>query len=139
MKYNKFRQSIYLGASQMNMTTSQTEIECKAVKEMLSRVGEKWTVQVVVALRSGPKRFNEVTRKVNGISQQMLARTLKALERDGLLARTIITSTPPGVEYSLTALGHSFADNVKHFADWTISNQESIEKNRFQYDNLEQE
>ncbi|MBA4719518.1 MAG: helix-turn-helix transcriptional regulator [Alcanivorax sp.] len=118
----------------MNMTTSETEAECKGVREMLSRVGEKWTVQVVVALRPGPQRFNEIARKVNGISQQMLTRTLKTLERDGMLDRIVLASTPPGVEYSLTLLGHSFADSVRKLAEWTITHQEMIERNRLQYD-----
>lgn len=122
----------------MNVTTSETEIECKGVREMLSRVGERWTVQVVVALRPGPQRFNEIARKVNGISQQMLTRTLKNLERDGILARIVLTSTPPGVEYSLTSLGHSLADSVRQLADWTITHQEMIERNRLQYDSCGQ-
>ncbi|WP_250461693.1 winged helix-turn-helix transcriptional regulator [Microbulbifer litoralis] len=118
----------------MNVTTSETEIECKGVREMLSRVGEKWTIQVVVALRPGSQRFNEIARKVNGISQQMLTRTLKTLERDGMLARIVLAGTPPGVEYSLTSLGHSLADNVRQLAEWTITNQEVIERNRLQYE-----
>jgi DNA-binding HxlR family transcriptional regulator len=132
MEYNKFRQSIYLGVSQMNVTTSETE--CKGVREMLSLLGEKWTIQVVVALHTGPQRFNEISRKVNGISQQMLTRTLKNLERDGMLARTVLTSTPPGVEYSLTSLGYSLADNVRQLAEWAVTHQEIIKSNRLHYD-----
>lgn len=122
----------------MNMTTSKAGAECSGIKEMLSRVGERWTVQVVATLHTGPQRFNEIVRKVNGISQQMLTRTLKSLERDGLLDRVVLTGSPPGVEYSLTSLGYSLAEHLRQLAEWTITHQERIERNRLEYDNCGQ-
>lgn len=118
----------------MNMSAPNAQNECKGVKEILSLVGEKWTIQVVVALRLGPRRFNEIARQVSGISQQMLTRTLKTLERDGIVGRTVHTSTPPRVEYSLTPLGHSLAENVRRLAEWATAQQEIIDGNRRQYD-----
>nr|WP_223287706.1 helix-turn-helix domain-containing protein [Halomonas elongata] len=116
------------------MSAPNAQNECRGVKEILSLVGEKWTIQVVVALRLGPRRFNEIARQVSGISQQMLTRTLKTLERDGIVERTVHTSAPPRVEYSLTPLGHSLAENVRRLAEWATAQQEIIDRNRLQYD-----
>src|SRR5881397_4263416 len=80
--------------------------ECRAVSEVLSRVGDKWTVLVVTTLGESPKRFNELRRALGSISQRMLTLTLRCLERDGLVTRTVFPTIPPRVEYKLTRLGH---------------------------------
>ncbi|WP_456756540.1 MULTISPECIES: winged helix-turn-helix transcriptional regulator [unclassified Bradyrhizobium] len=108
--------------------------DCRQVSEVLSRVGDKWTMQVVVALRDQPRRFNELKRQVGDISQQMLTRTLKTLERDGMVERTVCPTTPPQVEYTLTALGHSLSEPVRHLAQWTRANIATIHANRSRYD-----
>lgn len=118
----------------MDVTAAHTQAGCKAVSEILSRVGDKWTIQVVVALREAPQRFNAVKRQVGGISQQMLARTLKTLERDGMVKRTVHTSTPPQVEYTLTPLGCSLSETVRELAEWASTNRRPIEENRLAYD-----
>lgn len=107
---------------------------CQGVSEVLGRIGDKWTIQVIVALRHAPQRFNAIKRHVGGISQQMLTRTLKALERDGMVERTVHPDTPPRVEYALTPLGHSLAHSVKQLADWATAHQKIIQDNRLQYD-----
>ena len=81
--------------------------ECQAISGILSRIGDKWTVLVVNLLGQGPKRFSEIKREVGGISQRMLTLTLRALERDGLVTRTVHPTVPPSVEYALTELGRS--------------------------------
>ncbi|GGA96451.1 transcriptional regulator [Brucella endophytica] len=118
----------------MDVTDKPTGSDCRAVSEILSRIGDKWTIQVVVALRLGPKRFNGIKRLVGGISQQMLTRTLKTLERDGMLERAVRHTTPPQVEYTLTPLGHSLSETARHLADWAAVHQEVIAGNRLQYD-----
>ncbi|MGX9424868.1 MULTISPECIES: winged helix-turn-helix transcriptional regulator [Bradyrhizobium] len=118
----------------MDVTADPAEADCKAVSEILNRVGDKWTIQVVVALRTGGQRFNAIKRKVGGISQQMLIRTLKALERDGMVKRTVRHSAPPQVEYALTPLGLSLSKTVRHLADWAATHREKIKRNRLQYD-----
>lgn len=118
----------------MDVTVSHAEADCRGVSEVLSRVGDKWTIQVVVALRLGARRFNGIKREVNGISQQMLTRTLKTLERDGMVERTVHHSTPPQVEYTLTPLGHSLSETVRQLADWAAAHRKKIEDNRLQYD-----
>lgn len=118
----------------MDVTTKPAGTDCKAVSEILSRVGDKWTIQVVVALMSGSRRFNGIKRYVSGISQQMLTRTLKTLERDGMVERTVHHSTPPQVEYTLTPLGHSLAETAHQLAHWAAAHQLEIEGNRLQYD-----
>ncbi len=95
--------------------------DCDAVSEVLGRVGDKWTVLVVVVLRDRPHRFNDLKRQVHGISQQMLTRTLRALERDGLVRRTVHPNNPPQVEYALTELGYSLSEAVRPIADWAVA------------------
>lgn len=114
--------------------TSGPGADCRGVSDILSRVGDKWTIQVVVALRAGALRFNGIKRQVGGISQQMLTRTLKTLERDGMVERTVRHSTPPQVEYTLTPLGHSLSETVRHLADWAAAHRGKIEDSRLQYD-----
>jgi DNA-binding HxlR family transcriptional regulator len=108
--------------------------DCQQVNEILSRVADKWTMQVVVALREQPRRFNEIRRHVVGISQQMLTRTLKTLERDGMVTRKVHASTPPQVEYTLTALGRSLSEPVRQLAQWTRAHRAAIHANRLRYD-----
>lgn len=118
----------------MDVTAKPTGDGCRAVSEILSRVGDKWTIQVVIALRPGPERFNGIKRKVGGISQQMLTRTLKMLERDGMVERTVRPSTPPQVEYALTPLGRSLAQTAQHLADWAAAHRADILAKRLDYD-----
>ena len=90
---------------------------CQAVSAVLSRVGDKWSVLVVSILGRGSMRFNELKRAVDGVSQRMLTLTLRTLERDGLVMRTVYPTVPPRVEYELTALGRSLLQPVSALAD----------------------
>jgi len=118
----------------MDMPTRLEAHDCRGVSEILMRIGDKWTVLVVMMLREKPRRFNELKRHVGGISQQMLTRTLKTLERDGLVDRSVRETTPPQVEYALTPLGHSLSAPVMHLGDWAIANLGEIHLNRHRYD-----
>src|ERR1700740_3287972 len=91
---------------------------CRAVGSILARVGDKWTVLIVVLLGDGPKRFNEIKRMVGGISQRMLTFTLRGLERDGLVTRTVFPTTPQRVDYELTKLGSTLWEAVKPLGSW---------------------
>ena len=104
--------------------------DCDAVSEVLGRVGDRWTVLVVVVLRDQPRRFNDLKRQVHGISQQMLTRTLRALERDSLVSRTVHPSTPPQVEYALTELGRSLCEAVRPVADWAVAHVKAMQDGR---------
>jgi len=110
--------------------------DCRRVSGILSLVGDKWTVLIVMVLRERPRRFNDIKRTVGGISQQMLTRTLKALERDGMVRRTVHPTVPPQVEYALTALGHSLSEPVIQLGAWTQAHLDEIEGNRLRYDGL---
>jgi len=115
----------------MNVPTPPDVLtDCRRVSEVLSRVGDKWTMQVVVTLREQPRRFNEIKRQVGGISQ----RTLKTLERDGMVKRTVLATTPPQVEYALTALGRSLSVPVRQLAQWARAHLPTIHDNRSRYD-----
>jgi DNA-binding HxlR family transcriptional regulator len=108
--------------------------QCLAVHEVLSRVGDKWSVLVVSALGDGPKRFNELRRTLGSISQRMLTLTVRALERDGLITRTVYPTIPPRVEYELTALGRSLLEPVKSLGDWALENRPAIQAARQRFD-----
>jgi DNA-binding HxlR family transcriptional regulator len=119
----------------MDMPTSPgMSAECRKINSILSLVGDKWTVLIVMVLVERPRRFNDIKRTVDGISQQMLTRTLRALERDGMVSRTVYPTLPPQVEYALTPLGHSLADPVRALGGWARHNMVEIEGNRLRYD-----
>jgi DNA-binding HxlR family transcriptional regulator len=107
---------------------------CRTVTEILSRVGDKWSVQVVVQMGEGPKRFNELRRSVTGISQRMLTLTLRSLERDGLVTRTVYPTIPPRVDYQLTGLGCSLLKTVRGLGEWAIANRDEILDARRRFD-----
>src|ERR1700744_440219 len=108
--------------------------DCRAVSEVLSRVGDKWTVLVVSTLGDGPKRFNELRRALGSISQRMLTLTLRGLERDGLVTRTVFPTIPPRVDYALTNLGRSLCEPVAALGAWAHAHQNEIETARAKYD-----
>jgi DNA-binding HxlR family transcriptional regulator len=110
--------------------------DCRAVSEVLARVGDKWSVLVVTRL-GGPLRFNELRRSIGGISQRMLTLTLRGLERDGLITRTVFPTVPPRVEYALTALGRDLLQPVSGLSDWALRNQAKIARARDQFDSTE--
>ena len=107
------------------------------MSEVLSRVGDKWTVLVVGTLGDGPKRFNELRRALGSISQRMLTLTLRALERDGLVTRTVFPTIPPRVDYELMRLGHSLLEPVSSLSLWARQNRSAIESARRQFDAAE--
>lgn len=114
--------------------TPDAHAHCRKLSNVLNIVGDKWTVMVVRALMDQPRRFNDIRRTIGGISQQMLTRTLKALERDGMVSRTVHPTVPPQVEYALTALGHSLAVPLRALGSWAGEHLEDIEQNRLRYD-----
>ncbi|MEV8319737.1 helix-turn-helix domain-containing protein [Streptomyces sp. NPDC059900] len=108
--------------------------EC-GVRDVLDRLGDKWSVYVVVELASGVLRFKELQRRIHGgVSQRMLTLTVRRLERDGLVRRTVYPTIPPQVEYELTELGHSLTHLVKALADWSIEHRPAIAAAREAYD-----
>jgi DNA-binding HxlR family transcriptional regulator len=108
--------------------------KCLAVREVLNRVGDKWSVLVVALLGDGTKRFSELRRTIEGISQRMLTLTLKGLERDGLVTRTMYPTIPPRVDYGLTKLGRSLLIPITGLGKWAEQNREKIQAARQRYD-----
>jgi DNA-binding HxlR family transcriptional regulator len=109
---------------------------CRPVTDILSRVGDKWSVMIVMLLGPGPKRFNEIRRAINGISQRMLTLTLRGLERDGLVTRTVTPSIPPRVDYELTALGQSLRCPIDALGEWAFANRDKIDAARARFDQV---
>ncbi len=107
---------------------------CQGVSEVLARVGDKWSVLIVMVLGDGPRRFNEIKRAVGGVSQRMLTLTLRGLERDGLVTRTMYPTIPPRVDYALTDLGRSLWTHVEALGMWAHQNQASIQGARTAFD-----
>lgn len=110
---------------------------CRTISILLARIGDKWTVLVVQTLGEGPKRFNELRREIPSVSQRMLTLTLRNLERDGLVNRTVTPSIPPRVDYELTSLGQSLLKPICGLANWATENVEAIHKAQAKYDSLQ--
>ena len=108
--------------------------DCRAISDILARIGDKWSVLVVSRLGEGPLRFNELRRSIGGISQRMLTLTLRGLERDGLITRTVFPTIPPRVDYALTPLGRDLLTPVSALGAWAIRNQPKIARAREQFD-----
>jgi DNA-binding HxlR family transcriptional regulator len=108
--------------------------DCRAVASILARVGDKWSVFVIMLLGGGPRRFNEIKRMVGGISQRMLTLTLRGLERDGLVTRTVFPTIPPRVDYELTELGRGLWTPVEALGKWAYEHQGEIEAARRGFD-----
>jgi DNA-binding HxlR family transcriptional regulator len=108
--------------------------DCQKVSQMLARLGEKWSMLVVMLLRDGSRRFNDIKRNTSGISQQMLTRTLRGLERDGMLTRTIHPTSPPQVEYQLTEMGLSLSTPASAFGQWVQEHLVEIDAARDRFD-----
>ena len=109
--------------------------DCIAVNDILSTIGDKWTVLIVVTLSKGPMRFNEIRRAVDGISQRMLTLTLRGLERDGFATRTVFPTVPPRVDYALTELGKTLIAPLTAIGTWAIAHREAVADARANFDN----
>ena len=107
---------------------------CRGVASVLARVGDKWSVFVIMMLDDGPKRFNELKRMIGGISQRMLTLTLRGLERDGLITRTVFPTIPPRVDYELTDLGRGLAKPVQALGQWAFEHKQEIATARTTFD-----
>ncbi len=108
--------------------------DCGVVAPILARIGDKWSVLIVRLLGDGPRRFNEIKRLVDGISQRMLTLTLRGLERDGLVSRTVFPTIPPRVDYELTDLGHSLWPPIVALGQWAVTHQEAIRQAQAVFD-----
>src|SRR6202044_224924 len=110
--------------------------DCRAIGDILARVGDKWSILVASRLGEGPLRFNELRRSIGGISQRMLTLTLRGLERDGLVTRTVFATIPPRVDYALTPLGRDLLQPVSALGEWATRNQAKIARAREKFDGV---
>jgi DNA-binding HxlR family transcriptional regulator len=107
---------------------------CAVLRDTFDRIGDKWTLLAVAQLADGPRRFGQLLRQVEGVSQRMLTLTLRRLERDGLVSRTVYPEIPPRVEYELTELGLTLVDAVAGLADWALDHHAAIDSSRAVFD-----
>ena len=107
---------------------------CLAMREILNRVGDKWSVLIVGILGDGPRRFSDLKRSIEGISQRMLTLALRGLERDGLVTRTVYATIPSRVDYELTTLGRTLLEPVKALAEWADQHIPEIQRARDRFD-----
>jgi DNA-binding HxlR family transcriptional regulator len=107
---------------------------CQQANEVISLVGDKWSVHIVMLLGGGKKRFMEIKRIVDGVSQKMLTVTLRGLERDGYVTRTVFPTIPPKVEYELTELGRELLVPLRALGSWAIANHARVMQARAAYD-----
>lgn len=112
--------------------------EC-TLREVLERIGDKWSILVIASLSRAPRRFRELQRSIEGISQRMLTLTLRRLERDGLVSRTVRATRPPQVEYALSALGASLTGPLRQLSDWAASHRADIAAHRSRWDGAAEE
>lgn len=112
---------------------------CRRISAILSRVGDKWTLLVVRDLAQGPRRFSEIRRALGSISQKMLTTTLRSLERDGFVTRTVFPTVPPRVDYELTSLGRDLLVPVTALGDWALKNAERVERAQQKFDTANSE
>lgn len=111
---------------------------CKEVGEVLARVGDKWSILVIRHLREGPVRFNELRRDLGGITHKVLTSTLRGLERDGFVSRTVTPTVPPRVDYALTALGQELMEPIDMLATWALRRRDAVQQARAAYDAREE-
>ena len=107
---------------------------CRTISTLLQRIGDKWTVLVVSTLGEGPRRFNELRREIPSVSQRMLTLTLRNLERDGLVSRTVTPTIPPRVDYALTELGKSLQVPITGLSHWARENVGAIHAAQARFD-----
>ncbi|WP_372357096.1 winged helix-turn-helix transcriptional regulator [Xanthomonas sp. NCPPB 3443] len=112
--------------------------DCQKISQVLARVGEKWSILIIMFLAGGPRRFTEIKRAINGISQRMLTLCLRGLERDGLIKRTVHAVMPPHVEYELTPLGRSLTEPVIALGNWANNHIPDIDAAREAFDSREE-
>jgi len=120
--------------SARNKPLRHEPVACPAVREVLNRVGDKWSVQIVALLGGGPQRFGELKRAIEGISQRMLTLTLRGLERDGHVTRTMFPTIPPRVDYELTEQGRDLIKPMQALGEWALAHLPAIEKARSRFD-----
>ena len=144
MNIHQDGKNLFLGHS--NVTTAQMPppavdphadgSACRSVTPVLNRVGDKWSMQIVMRLSQGPRRFSALKREIDGVSQRMLTLSLRGLERDGLVTRTVTPSIPPRVDYELTELGVSLREPVKALGEWAIAHIDCIRAAQQRYDTV---
>ncbi|MER6529801.1 helix-turn-helix domain-containing protein [Streptomyces sp. NPDC001508] len=120
-------------ADPLTVLNGRDDTTCR-VRDVLDRIGSKWSLTVINELGPGTRRFTEIKNAVPGISQRMLTETLRALERDGLVSRTVHPVVPPRVDYALTPLGRTLLDTVRTLLDWALHHIDDIDAARDAYD-----
>lgn len=126
-------------APEAQATKAPVTCDADLMRSVLARVGDKWSVVVICELGKGPRRFNELRRLAYPITQRMLSTTLRALERDGVVTRTVHPTVPPQVEYALAPAGRTLLTIVQDLAGWTEQNLEGIRASRAAYDHSHQD
>jgi DNA-binding HxlR family transcriptional regulator len=124
----------HAGVPATGTSPGEPHSNCIVVREILDRVGDKWSVLVIALLGERGHRFNELRRAIDGISQRMLTLTLRQLERDGLVSRTVHATVPPRVDYALTPLGQSVLEPLKGLMCWAERHGTDIARARADYD-----
>lgn len=122
-----------ISRTHLNRLDPELDRRCP-VRDVLDRIGDKWSVLLLVSLKDGPLRFGELRRRVSDISQRMLTGTLRHLQRDGLISRTVYPTVPPSVEYALTELGNSLLDRLEGLVDWSSANHDKVRQARKHFD-----
>lgn len=142
MDQTQERKNLFVGDKNVPDINHQAAIHgsiCRSVAPVLNRVGDKWSMMIVMLLADGPKRFSELKRAIEGISQRMLTLSLRNLERDGLITRHVTPTIPPRVDYALTELGNSLREPVQGLGAWAVAHIDCIRAAQMRYDEAQDE
>jgi DNA-binding HxlR family transcriptional regulator len=134
------QEGTFMERSKLDVTATGPDVEgsdCRKISQVLARIGEKWSVLIIMMLSEGTLRFSDLKRMIGGISQRMLTLCLRGLERDGLVKRTVYPVVPPRVEYELTPLGRSLCDPVTALGTWARNHLAEIDAARAAFDERE--
>lgn len=128
-----------IASDEAKVASDHNPAACSRVAPILQRIGDKWSILIVMTLAGGPRRFNELKRQIGGISQRMLTLALRGLERDGLVSRHVTPSIPPRVDYALTDLGMSLRQPMMAIGEWANRHHDTIQEARTRFDRGEKD
>jgi DNA-binding HxlR family transcriptional regulator len=131
------RKNLSPGDTDVPASATHDSSACRRVTPVLNRVGDKWSMQIVMALSNGSRRFSELKREIDGVSQRMLTLSLRGLERDGLISRHVTPTIPPRVDYELTELGISLREPVKALGQWANEHIDCIRAAQRKFDGIQ--
>lgn len=124
--------------TELEALSRQAMLDVPRIRPVLDKIADKWTIMILTVLCTQPARFNEIKRRLDGITHKALADALKRLERNGLVTRTVLPTSPVGVEYAITSVGHSLREPFQALCAWALAQEQTLEASSAAYDRARQ-